>query len=191
LTIRANNQTLHQTYELAVSTASQLSNENAYPSINLLVNNKRYILDYLLDLDPALSPQSPPREEQVVHLPSPLAFNRDAHFGYSPTPDPLPEAATQLTQEQIDTGMFKAQVASTVDMMGPLKSIQREEDGNDAFTGRSTAGSAAAGSSMGRSGHAGSRTMVSTVPSAARRKRKDRDNEADENVQVVSRKKKG
>jgi hypothetical protein len=31
LTIRANNQTLHQTYELAVSTASQLSNENAYP----------------------------------------------------------------------------------------------------------------------------------------------------------------
>jgi len=183
LTIRANNQTLRQTYDLAVSTASQLSNQNAYPALPTLTNG-RHILDSIIALNPATLPLSPPSEDEDVHPPSPATFDRDAHFGYTPSPSPSPEAATQLTREQIDMGMFKGHSASALDMMGPQQSIEREDLRADAFKSRSaTGGGSSAGTRRG-----GSRGAGLMVPSTMRRKRKDRENEVNEGAVTASQK---
>jgi len=183
LAIRANNQTLHQTYDLAVSTASQLSNQNAYPALPILTNG-RYILDSIIALDPEMLPLSPPGQDEDMDPPTPTTFQHDAHFGYTPSPSPPPEAAAQLTQEQIDMGMSKGQSASALDMMGLRQSIQRDDVGAEALKSRSAVGGgSSAGTRRGVSRGAG---LI--VPSTARRKRKDRENEVNEGAVTASQK---
>lgn len=69
--------------------------------------NDRNLLDFLVDINPALPPSSPPPVDEEPDPPSPSTYNFDAHFGYSPTPSPPPEIANQLTQPQITMGMYK------------------------------------------------------------------------------------
>jgi hypothetical protein len=105
----------------------------------------------------------------------PSQFDYDAHFGYSPSPSPPPEVANQLTQEQIEMGMFKVEPGSlgSLGTMGPPQPVTREES-VDAFKGRKPSG---------RSSNPG----LGVYPSS--RKRKDRDSEGEDNGGSIGRKK--
>lgn len=105
----------------------------------------------------------------------PSQFDYDAHFGYSPSPSPPPEVANQLTQEQIEMGMFKVEPGTlgSLGTMGPPQPVTREES-VDAFKGRKPSG---------RSSNAG----LGVYPSS--RKRKDRDSEGEDNGGSIGRKK--
>jgi hypothetical protein len=135
-------------------------------------SNCRNLLDYIVGLNPASPPTSPPADEDF-EPPSPSAFNFDAHFGYSPTPSPPPETANQLTQEQIDMGMFKVESGSGAapGNMGPPQPVVREES-VDTFKGRGAI----------------SRSKPSATLSGIRRKRKDRESD-EETAATTSRKK--
>jgi len=147
----------------------------------------RYILDYILGLNPGIEPQSPPYDEEF-DPPSPSTFNRDAHFGYSPTPSPPGEVATQLTKDQISLGMFKVEGNSSSGMMGHPMSMHREDESADAFRSR---GQTVSGGAATASGGRGSTrlTMASTLSAATRRKRKDRDSDVDDNLAPSSKRK--
>lgn len=141
----------------------------------------RYILDYIQELDPDSRPQSPPGDQDFAP-PSPSTFNRDAHFGYSPTPSPPPEIATQLTTEQLGLGMFKVEGLSH----GMMASTHREDD-PEAFRGRGSIGSGGTGIASG--GRNSARTgMTSVLPAIPRRKRKDRESDVDDNLAQSNRK---
>lgn len=144
----------------------------------------RYILDYLLGLNPNSPPPSPPYDEDF-DPPLPETFNRDVHFGYSPTPDPPIEIATQLTKEQIALGMFKVDGNSS---SGTTGLIQREEESVEVFKARvqMTSGETASGS--GRRGSSRP-SVTSTIATATRRKRKDRESDVDDNPTALRRKK--
>jgi len=114
-------------------------------------------------------------DELPEDAPSPSSFPYDPHFGYTPTPSPPPEVATQLTQEQIDMGMIKVEPGSGMggqqgSMGPPAQPVQREEN-VDAFRGRST-------------GRRGSSAIV-----GGSRKRKDRDSDGEEVIGTTGRKK--
>lgn len=143
----------------------------------------RNILDFIVGLTPASPPTSPPAEEDF-EPPSPSTFDFDAHYGYSPTPSPPPEIANQLTQEQIEMGMYKVESGSgaiVAGNMGPPQPVVREE-GIDTFKGRG------GGGGVTRGGGRTTSTSSATLPSM-RRKRKDRDSDAEENMALSSRKK--
>ena len=145
----------------------------------------RNILDFIVGLNPASPPISPSAEEDF-QPPSPTAINYDAHYGYSPTPSPPPEVANQLTQEQTDMGMYKVEPGTGTQLqpvpgnMGPPQIVGREES-VDIFKGRGAVGSQAGAAR-------GSRTQT-ILPPNPRRKRKDRESDAEENIAPSGRKK--
>jgi hypothetical protein len=135
------------------------------------VSHGSNLLDFITGLHPSSPPASPPEEEDF-DPPSPSKFVYDAHYGYSPTPSPPPEVANQLTQEQIDMGMFKVEPGSGIALqgnMGPPQPVPRE-DNVEAFK------------------RGGARGARSTAPSSGR-KRKDRDSEGEDNVAPLGKKK--
>jgi len=69
--------------------------------------------------------------------------------------------------------------------MRPPQSIQYQDDGPDTFKSRSTTGGGLNASTR----RGGSRGAVLMVPSTARRKRKDRENEVDESAVTAVQKK--
>lgn len=159
-------------YAKALSTSSQLSNENAYVLFILCCLTKSNLLDFIIGLNPSLPPASPPAEEDFDPPPA-SKFVYNAHFGYSPTPSPPPEVANQLTQEQTDMGMFKVEPGPGITgqgSMGPPQPVPRE-DNVDSFK---------------RGGNRGARSTA-LLPSG--RKRKDRDSEGEDNTASLGRKK--
>lgn len=138
--------------------------------------NDRNLLDFLVDINPALPPSSPPSVEEEPDPPSPSTYNFDAHFGYSPTPSPPPEIANQLTQPQIAMGMYKLEpgtggatgtgIGTGTGSMGPPMPVSREES-VDTFTKARTT--------------AVPRRSSGAQNAVQSRKRKDRDSEGEEN----------
>jgi hypothetical protein len=120
-----------------------------------------------------LTPSSPPKsptEDVDVESPSPSAFDFDAHFGYSPTPSPAPEVANQLTQEQIDMGMFKVEGTGVPGNMGPPSlPFPGREDTIDPLK-------------------RGARARTTALVPPGSRKRKDRDSEGEDNIPILARK---
>jgi len=125
------------------------------------------------------SPPTSPHADVEFDPPSPSKYSFDAHFGYTPSPSPQPEVANLLTQEQIDSGMYKVNAGSGTagpvisGSMGPPQLILRE-DIVDAFKGRGVAGAG------GRGARTSAALPSMSSAAAARRKRKDRDSDGEE-----------
>jgi len=84
--------------------------------------------------------------------------------------------------------MFKVEGNSSGGMMGHPVSLHREDEGADAFRNR---GQTVSGGAAIASGGRGSTrlTMASTLSAAARRKRKDRESDVDDNPAPLSKRK--